>query len=631
MSNEFNVPIIDNDEIIINIDEINITLTNTRNQNKNINNNTTIIHLGECEELLRKKYNINNDELIYMKKIDVIQEGMKIPKVEFDVYSKLNGTNLIKLNISVCENTKIDILIPINISGNIDQYNKSSRDYNDQCYVATSDNNRDIILKSRIKDFIENNKTVCQEDCDFTDYNYKYKIANCSCNPKKSSLSIKDMCIDMENIVKTMKNPKNIANINILVCYHELFSKKGISKNIGAILIIIIIIFHLICIILFYVIFRRKIKKNIKRITIGIKFWKFVKSLIKGKKIEDALKNKNEKIKIKKRKKRRHIPKDKNQKHKIDIISPINLSPKSDNQSSHKSDSNPPIKKNNLINININNINQNINKNMISIKKQETQMNDKNSESILQLNDRIKKKIEKVKSTMEYNYDELNKFSYKYALKYDKRTYCQYYISLLKTKHILLFSFSNIKDYNSKIIKIDLFFVSFVFYLFDNALFFDDIAIDKINIEDNGQYNFSYQLPKIIYSSLISLIINSLLKFLALSQKGLSSFKKNKLVINISQRKANLRNQLKIKFISYFITSTILLLFFWFYISMFCAIYKNTQIHLISDTLISFGLSLIYPFGYYLLPGLFRIPSLSKPKNKTKEYLYNISLLIQII
>ena len=112
-----------------------------------------------------------------------------------------------------------------------------------------------------------------------------------------------------------------------------------------------------------------KIKKNIKRITIGIKFWKFVKSLIKGKKIEDALKNKNEKIKIKKRKKRRHIPNDKKQKHKIDIISPINLSPKSDNQSSHKSDSNPPIKKKNLININ-----QNINKNMISIKKQETQM-----------------------------------------------------------------------------------------------------------------------------------------------------------------------------------------------------------------------------------------------------------------
>ncbi len=63
---------------------------------------------------------------------------------------------------------------------------------------------------------------------------------------------------------------------------------------------------------------------------------------------------------------------------------------------------------------------------------------------------------------------------------------------------------------------------------------------------------------------------------------------------------------------------------------MFCAIYINTQYHLIKDTLISFGLSLIYPFGIYLLPGLLRIPSLSNHKNK-KEYLYEISKFIQMI
>ena len=63
---------------------------------------------------------------------------------------------------------------------------------------------------------------------------------------------------------------------------------------------------------------------------------------------------------------------------------------------------------------------------------------------------------------------------------------------------------------------------------------------------------------------------------------------------------------------------------------MFCAIYKNTQIHLISDALISYGLSLIYPLGYYLLPGLFRIPALSNPKNK-KIYLYTISIILQMI
>ncbi len=63
---------------------------------------------------------------------------------------------------------------------------------------------------------------------------------------------------------------------------------------------------------------------------------------------------------------------------------------------------------------------------------------------------------------------------------------------------------------------------------------------------------------------------------------------------------------------------------------MFCAIYDQTQNHLIKDTSISFGLSLIYPFGIYLIPGFFRIPSLADPKNK-KECLYKFSRILQIL
>ena len=55
----------------------------------------------------------------------------------------------------------------------------------------------------------------------------------------------------------------------------------------------------------------------------------------------------------------------------------------------------------------------------------------------------------------------------------------------------------------------------------------------------------------------------------------------------------------------------------------------KTQYHLIKDTIISFGLSLVYPFGIYLIPGILRIPSLSNRKNK-KWYLYKISTLFQM-
>ena len=68
-----------------------ITLTTTENQKNNENVNLTRIEFGDCERNLRQFYNLSINETIYMKKIDVKQEGMKIPKIEYDVYCKLSG------------------------------------------------------------------------------------------------------------------------------------------------------------------------------------------------------------------------------------------------------------------------------------------------------------------------------------------------------------------------------------------------------------------------------------------------------------------------------------------------------------------------------------------------------------
>ena len=72
------------------------------------------------------------------------------------------------------------------------------------------------------------------------------------------------------------------------------------------------------------------------------------------------------------------------------------------------------------------------------------------------INHNNQNKIELIKKIMNYHHDELNELSYDLALTHDKRTFCQYYNSLLKTKHNLIFSFFNNDDYNPKIIKIDL-------------------------------------------------------------------------------------------------------------------------------------------------------------------------------
>ena len=213
------------------------------------------------------------------------------------------------------------------------------------------------------------------------------------------------------------------------------------------------------------------------------------------------------------------------------------------------------------------------------------------------------------------------------SLKNDKRTYCQYYISLLKTQHNLISVFNN-NDYNSRIIKINLFLIGFSIEYTINALFYNDDTMHKI-YKTKGEFDLETQIPIAFYSTIISNILNYPLNFLALSNAPIINFKQDNSIINIKERTKLLINNLIIKFILYFIISFLFLLFFWYFISIFGVIYRNTQIHLLKDTLISIGLSLFIPFLYYLLPGLFRITALSNT-NKKRECLYNFSKFFQL-
>ena len=89
---------------------------------------------------------------------------------------------------------------------------------------------------------------------------------------------------------------------------------------------------------------------------------------------------------------------------------------------------------------------------------------------------------------------ELNSLYYEEALKLDHRSYFEYYISLFKYNHPILFSFAPFDDYNSKIIKIFLFFFSLYLDFTINALFFTDDTMHKI-YEDKGKFNLLLYKP----------------------------------------------------------------------------------------------------------------------------------------
>ena len=87
---------------------------------------------------------------------------------------------------------------------------------------------------------------------------------------------------------------------------------------------------------------------------------------------------------------------------------------------------------------------------------------------------------------------------------------------------------------------------------------------------------------------------------------------------------------MKIKFAIFFILNFILLGLFWYYLTCFNAIYKNTQIYLIENTFISFGFSLFYPFIINIFPSIIRSCSINSLE-KNNEYCYKISQIVQII
>ena len=145
---------------------------------------------------------------------------------------------------------------------------------------------------------------------------------------------------------------------------------------------------------------------------------------------------------------------------------------------------------------------------------------------------------------------------------------------------------------------------------------------------DQGSFNFIYQLPQIIYSTVISSILNTLIQLLGLTEENILKFKNDKLLFrNLNKKYNKLIRILRIKFIFFYIFNFLFLIAFWYYVACFCGIYRNTQIHLLKDSLFSFITSLITPFFIYLLPGFFRVLAF---KQKSK-ILYIFSKLLQMI
>ena len=659
INNNFNTSNIDQGEdVIIKNEEtgVTISITSSENQKNSRDKNVTSINLGECEDKLKEKYQIPKDEALYILKIDIEQKGFELPKIEYEVYYPLNNSNLVKLDLEVCKDTKIEIIYPSEIDENLDILNTSSGYYNDICYTFTSENGTDISLNDRKNQFINNNKTKCEESCDFKEYDNINKKVVCSCEVKMNLPLIKDISFDKKKLYDKFTDINNIGNFKLLKCYFVLFTIKGIKNNIGCFIAIPILILYFICLIVFCkkdykeikisineIIFaknmRNKLKQRRKKNNSNLNLIKNRKQIAKNGK-KSIVSNKdfieqNEKIATQDTKILKNVVNNRKKRIKKNVIKNKNIAK---NQTSKFIVDNTHKKIDNHFSNNVSNPIKKVNK--VKKPRKSAENNSKKKLIMLETANNIEselihkitkmnkaEKIKAINDILRYNDSELNELEYNVALSADKRSFIAYYLSLLKELNLLILSFwPNNNDYNSRIVKIFLFFFNFVLSLTINAFFFDDNTLHQIN-EDGGNFNFIYQIPQMIYSSIISIILDTLIKFLALSQQYIIKIKQNKNYL-MKKKESKIFDCLHYKFVLFFILSFLLLLFFWYYLSCFCAIYKNTQIHLLKDSVISFGFSLLSPFGYYLIPGIFRIPSL---KSKNRKCLYTISQLIQAL
>ena len=610
-------------------------ITSSYNQDNKEYVNISRINLGECEDLLKEAYNIDKKETLIIFKLEFYLEGINIPIIKFDVYNPITKE---LLDLKHCKSVKI--ISPVSIDENIlFKYDPTNDYYNDICYTYTTENGTDIVLLDRKNEFNKNNMSLCERGCNFIEYNSETKNVICECDiQNRSPLQLEDI-INKEKLLNNFVDIKSISNINIIKCYETLFSKDGLINNIGNYILLSIILIYIISLLLFIIKGFSLLTNKINNI---IKNKKFNNNNIKNSN-DNSIDKKNEKEKEDEKVKDDEKEKD-NEKEKDYENNKVNEKDK-DNDIDNENDKdknkiiiikNPPKKKvkvkgkkkiiiasNNLIESN-SVLPLEKSKGLISLKEENKNNNNKDLSILNTRNDY--KEEQNTEDFISYNDYELNSFSYKDALVKDKRTCLQNYISLVKTKHLLVFSFYPTNDYNSQIIKICLFFFSFALYYIVNAFFFNDSTMHKI-YEDEGIFNFIYFIPQILYSTIISSIINIIVRKLSLSESDILKIKQEKSMEKTKELIPKIKRCLIIKFILFFFISFLFLGIFWYFISCFGAVYKNTQIHLLNDTLISFGLSLVFPFIIFLVIVLIRYPTINK-KQKCLEVCYKISQLI---
>ena len=582
-------------------------LTTSENEfkkfNGNLNNGLSIIVLGDCETLLKQENGLKENDTLIIKKYEKLTISAE-RNVQYEVYHPITK---MKLNLSICNYEKVDLYIPVELDDKLinlyedlkdsgyDLFNIEDPFYNDICSPYESENGTDVLLSDRKNDFYNNNNTTCQANCQYSSFDSKYKFLKCNCSVIIDDIDIKHFGKFSKTIYKNFYDILKNSNYKTLKCYKLIFNSDNFKMNIGS----FVIIFFFIGYSTLFIIYIIKGISPLQKEAINTVCNKFKDVNINS--LEKYLNDKKSDEKIndfppKKRKTEKE--------NKMMIGDENNKKIKYKRRKKSKT-TKKSRKLNNSSKINYNDI-------IITGKNKELIKNNgfNTIEKIIMSKEKI--------NINELDDLDLNNLVYEKALDLDKRNFSQIYWSKLKKKHLIIHTFFSHNDHNLIYIKITRFIFLICTNMAMNVIFFFDSSMHKIYL-DYGKYNFIPQIPQIIYSSIVSLTIETLIGILSSTDNNIYQIKQieeyNPKIIK------KVINKIKIKLIIFFIITFIFFGFYWYLISSFCAVYNNTQIIYLKDFITSFCFGLLYPFAIQLCFTLLRIFSLKK-KSKSRSLIY---------
>ena len=226
---------------------------------------------------------------------------------------------------------------------------------------------------------------------------------------------------------------------------------------------------------------------------------------------------------------------------------------------------------------------------------------------------------------------ELNNLEFKDACKLDKRSFCKTYWSVLMREHVALLTFFAWKDYNLFYIKFDKFLILFCTDMTMNGLFFVHESMHK-KYTEGEDFTFIQKIPQLAFTIIVANVLEVILCFLSMTDVHVYEIKALPKDKNNGEKIIDILDCIRRKFVAFFIFTILLFLFYWYFISAFCAVYQNTQEIFLRDSVISFFTSLIEPFIIYLFTTFLRFISLIKCCRKTcyGGFVYKLSDIIPI-